>query len=216
MIQIDGKALLLQALRTGGYESLEQAVAEMTLFIHPKTVAQTGNRNVFRTIRNFPKRGEVVEYPDPIGKAMACDNEGPANTFRWTLDRFTFEEVQYNHIYSDSQNIEIYTSLANICVTPAFLAKLTDKDKDIQRLLRYRSYDLYGFTPKGTAQPSKPEGYDKFKWRVFPDPVAKLESAYRRRLEQCPKSRTCRSAREIGWLFSDFKPDATLQELKAA
>jgi hypothetical protein len=37
-----------------------------------------------------------------------------------------------------------------------------------------------------------------------------LEAALRRQLEAKPKSRTTIACREIGWLFSGWRPDSTL------
>jgi hypothetical protein len=53
--------------------------------------------------------------------------------------------MQYSRIYTDAKSAEIYTSMANLCVTPAFLAKLTDTDDDVSAVLRYRAYEVHGF-----------------------------------------------------------------------
>lgn len=198
------KKLLLEK---AGYQSIFHAVAEMTVFPHPATVSQTKNKNVFRIIRDSHKRGTYNEEET----AMYDDNNGPSRVFEWAIEGgLDWKDVQFNHIYSGSQNVELYTSLANICVTPAFLAKLTDTDPEVVELLKYRAYDLYGFLPQGLQPPKKPAYYDLLKWHAFPDLVHNLEDLYRRRMRSAPKNRATIAARKIGWIFSGFRPDPSI------
>lgn len=208
----DGKDLLILTLKKAGFSSVDQAIAEMTLFPHPETVYQTQSKNVFRVIRGpSHSRGKIVEYADRIGRVVLCDNQSPDNTFCWVSPDISFgADIQCNHIYSDSKNVGVYTSLANLCYTPSFLAKLTDTDQHVRNLLRYRAYDLFGFIPEGQSQPEKPTGYDRLAWKSLPQPIRNVEAQYRERLKKCGKSRAALSAREIGWLFSDYRPDTGL------
>lgn len=207
-MRIDGHALLEKVLlEKAGYPSILHAVAEMTLFSHPATVSQTQNKNVFSIVRNAHKRGEI----DPTMKVMFDDNNGPSRAFEWAImSRLNWKDVQFNHIYSDSQNVELYTSLANLCVTPAFLAKLTDTDEAVKNLLKYRAYDLYGFLPQNEARPTRPKAYETLNWHRMPEPVMNLEEQYRTRMMTSLKNRASISAMEIGWLYSGFKPDKSL------
>lgn len=52
-------------------------------------------------------------------------------------------DVEFNHLDADSQDDESYPCLANLCVTPSFLAKLTDTQALVRDLLRYRAFELY-------------------------------------------------------------------------
>ena len=142
-------------------------------------------------------------------KVMCCDNEGPNKTFLWSNGDFKYSEVQFNHVYSNSQNVEVYTSLANLCVTPAFIAKLTDTDNEVKQLRRYRAYDLFGFY-QGQI-PIKPSEYEKLNWKAFVPPIQNLESYLIQRMNDCRKSRSSISAREIGWYFSDYLPDPRIK-----
>lgn len=207
-MKIDGHQMLQRVLlEKAGYQSIFHAVAEMTVFSHPATVYQTKNQNIFRIIRDAPRRGIIAFELN----AMYDDNNGPARAFEWAIEgKFDWKDVQFNHIYSDSQNVKLYTSLANLCVTPAFLAKLTDTDPAVVQMLKYRAYDLYGFVPEGEAVPKKPGFYDLLKWHAFPDPVQNVEVCFRERMKTCPKNRASISAKELGWLYSKFKPDASL------
>lgn len=207
-MKIDGHSMLKKLLlEKAGYQSIFHAVAEMTVFPHPATVSQTKNKNVFRIIRDSHKRGTYNDEET----AMYDDNNGPSRVFEWAIEGgLDWKDVQFNHIYSGSQNVELYTSLANICVTPAFLAKLTDTDPEVVELLKYRAFDLYGFLPSGLVAPKKPAYYDLLKWHAFPDLVHNLEDLYRRRMKSAPKNRATISAKKIGWIFSGFKADSSI------
>lgn len=204
-MKINGHQMLQKVLlEKAGYQSIFHAVAEMTVFSHPATVSQTKNQNIFKIIRDASKRGQISSQHN----AMFDDNNGPARAFEWAIDtKLDWKDVQFNHIYSDSQNVHLYTSLANLCITPAFLAKLTDTDSSVVELLKYRSYDLYGFVPSNEPVPKKPAYYDLLKWHDFPNPVHNVEACYRERMRSCVKNRASISARMLGWIFSDFVPD---------
>lgn len=212
---MDGNQLLRGLLERSEYGSTVQAVAALTLFTHPDTVVQSGGRNLFRIVRrkNQADVGTIHEALDG-GLVMRDDNSGPTDAFLWAnqLARSGSRDVQFNHLYDRAQGDDdictVYTSLANMCVTPAFLAKLTDTDAEVQALLRYRVFDLYGYAPAST--PPKPARYDSLRWAAFPSAAPNLEERLRAALRRCPKRRTTRSAREIGWLFSDFQPDPTV------
>lgn len=152
-------------LATSEYRDKLQTIASLTLFSHPQTVQQTNNQNLFRVIRcrSISDRGTYSDYTDS-GQVMLDDNMAAIETFNWSNGIRRCSDCQYNHIWPDSQNASLYTNLANICVSPAFLAKLTDTDKDVCDLLRYRAFELYnGFSPTDIT-PAKPDGYDNLLW----------------------------------------------------
>ena len=212
-MKINGHAALTKVLlERAGYKSLSQAIAEMAIFPHPDTVKQTKNNNLFQIIRSASFRGQIENG------IMFDDNNSPARAFEWSLaEQLFWKDVQFNHIYSDSKNVKIYTSLANICITPAFLSKLTDTDEVIKHLLKYRSYELYGFCPEGEKTPKRPADYGSLYWHDFPNKVVNLEKVMRSRMFQCLKNRATISAIECGWYFSDYEPDFSLgQVLKKA
>lgn len=186
-------------------------VAANTIFLDPKTVAQTNGKNVFPMIRAKANSQRGTLSTGPGGrKVMLDDNSPPTHAFLWAARRSKGKDVQFNHIWPGADSVEIYTALWNLCATPAFLAKTTDTWRDIEALLRYRSYVLYGFLPKGKAPPAKPESYDRLKWADHPDPVDDLEFVYRQAMKTKAKNRTVVAARTLGWLFSEWKPDPNL------
>lgn len=209
--QFNGRSALTRVIEQSEYRSLAQAVASLTAFAHPDTVAQTARRNVFPTVRRRQQRevGTFAEVPGCQGRVMIDDNRSPAVAFEWAHGIRERPDVQANHVWSRSQDVAAYTSLANLCLTPAFLAKLTDTDTTICTLLRFRAYDLFGYWPDD-SEPTKPQDYDRLTWAEPLPAVPSLERALRAAMRTKPKDRVVVCARTLGWLFSSFQPDATL------
>lgn len=206
----DGKAALRFVLEASEYQSIPQAIASLTLFSHPITVEQSRYLNLFRVIRCrlMNERGKYDRLADG-SRAMLDDNTAPTEAFIWAngISRSAYQDVQFNHLWPDSKDVSLYTNLANICVSPSFLAKLTDTDGYICELLRFRAYEFYnGFAPGGRV-PVKPKGYESLIWAEPLPPVYDLEHKLRTEMSRKRSNRTVRSAKEIGWLFSSFEPD---------
>jgi hypothetical protein len=210
--RFDGRAALVCVIEQSKYRSLAQAVASLTAFAHPKTVAQTKGRNVFRVVRFRQQRdrGTFAQVPGCDFRAMLDDNRAPAVAFEWAHRIRKRPDVHVSHVWSRSQDVTAYTALANLCLTPAFLAKLTDTDSTIVALLRYRAYDLFTYRPADTPRPIKPADYDDLEWADPLPPVANVEHILRAAMRTKPKDRVVACARELGWLFSGFEPDTTL------
>lgn len=208
---MDGAAALEGlAEQHGGVTKL---LAANTVFLHPDTVAQTGGQPLFRVIRDQPRRGQTAvidDLDDDSVEVMCCDNHTPTVAFLWAAGRSRGTDVQFNHVWSDSKNWRHYTALWNLCATPAFLAKLTDGTRRPETVsaLKYRAWDLYQCSVG--EPPAKPAGYDDLEWLDPIEPVPNLEAELRQRLNESPKSRAAVSARTLGWVFSDWKPDPTV------
>lgn len=209
-----GKNLLLTFINLAGYNNLIDAIAATTVFAHPDTVSQTIMVNnkpngVFKIIRGGLGQRGTYGPTGIVHQHMYDDNKGPTDAFIWAhkIQRGQYEDIQFNHIWDCSQDVDAYTNLANICVTPSFLAKLTDTDKYVCDCLRYRSYDLYRWFPHGKTVPIKPNGYGNINWAATLPVVNNLEKVYRTAMRSKRKDRTTASCRDIGWLFSNFLPD---------
>lgn len=204
----DGVAALDRVLGAAGYPSITAAVAAHTVFLHPDTVAQTHGQPLFPVVRNPNRRRELIEFPDER-IAMFDDNTTPTLSFLWSARRSKGPDLQYNHVWGDPRNLDTYTALWNLCVTPAFLAKTTDGSThtDVLAALRYRVVDLFGRWPADRECPSKPDGYDDLVWAPSPEPLQDLESELRGRLTRSPSSTPAEAARRLGWLFSRWAPD---------
>ena len=144
---------------------------------------------------------------------MADDNRSPMCAFLWAnkLSRLPRCDIQCNHLWSDATNVNLYTSLSNLCLTPSFLAKLTDTDSGIKMLLRYRAYEIYnGFFPPNETCPIKPADYDALVWSDSASEVFNAEQQLRNEMRTKPLDRVVISARKLGWIFSNYQPDTTL------
>ena len=204
---LDGNVMLRRLLDRSEYGSAEQTVAALTQWSHPDTVAQTQSRALFPIVRcrNVSDRGSEVTIGDRT--VMQDDNTGPTDAFLYAngLSR-SYRDAQFNHLWPVN-DADTYTSLANLCVTPSFLAKLTDTDSNVCAVLRFRAFKLYGYAPRGV--PVEPHGYEALGWADLLPPVTDLEAAMRGAMRG-KDSRTVRCARRLGWLFSGFAPDASL------
>lgn len=212
---LDGVEQLTDLLvRRAGYPSVVAAVAEHAVFLSPETVAQTDGAALFSTIRmrNVSERGSI----DEVGgrRVLLDDNSSPTAAFMWAagIPRRQVREMQFNHVWAVSRDPDAYTALWNICATPAFLAKTTDGSNhaEVVAALRFHAYRLYGVVPNGMTEPGEPPGYQDLRWPPHPAAVPDLAEAVTARLRRTPRSRTTTACREIGWLFSDWKPDPTL------
>jgi hypothetical protein len=206
----DGNKVLRDLLVHSQFGSATQAVAALTKWSHPDTVRQTGNRAIFPAIRCrvITDRGKDTTLADGR-RAMMDDNTSPTEAFLFThgISRSSYRDLQFNHIWQSASDVESYTSLANLCVTPSFLSKLTDTDQEVGALLRYRAYDLYGYAPAGIDP--MPAGYSLLRWAEPMPPVTNLEATLRAAMRG-RTGRTVECARRLGWLFSSFNPDPTL------
>ncbi|HET9731930.1 MAG TPA: hypothetical protein VFP54_04565 [Acidimicrobiales bacterium] len=208
---LDGVAALRDIVARAGYESIVAAVAAHTLFLHPETVAQAGTGPLFPVVRDPNRRGQLGALPDGR-KVLFDDNTTPSLAFLWAARRSKGPDVQYNHVWGDPRNVETYTALWNLCVTPAFLAKTTDGSNhpEVLTALRYRAFDLYGRYPDGEQPPDMPGDYHSLEWPDPPERVDDLEATLRARLRDAPKCRAAVAARELGWAFSAWEPDPTV------
>lgn len=204
---LDGTEALERVVAAAGWTSLEAALAEHTVFIHPDTVHQLGGRAVAPVAREAAKRGQTgICRGQPV---VFDDNAGPTDAFLWAAQRRKGPDVQFNHVWRCSDDPAAYTALWNICCTPAFLAKATDGHPECQQALRYRSWELYGCRPSDEPEPTRPAAYDTWEWAPMPPPLPDLEAVFRARLQAAPANRLAIAARTFGWAFSDG-PDVSL------
>ncbi|GEP12010.1 hypothetical protein [Methylobacterium gnaphalii] len=200
---LDGLEALRAVIAATPYRTIDQAVASLVVFSHPDTVRQTGCRPFVKTVRDAARRGQIEERGGVL--VGLDDNKSPTDAFLWCNALRRPREAQFNHVYADSADPESYTSLANLCVTPSFIAKLTDTDPYVRSLLRYRTFDLYGWVPAGLAEPERPPKYDRLVWAPPLPPVADVEAVSRARMSRKPRDRTVQIVRRIGWVFGDFE-----------
>lgn len=127
------------------------------------------------------------------------DNKAPTDVFMWCngMQRRP-PDLQFNHIYRRSKDPDCYCCLANICVTPSFIAKLTDTRKEITDILKYRVWELYGWHPMHEQVPIAPKGYAELEWAPCLPAVHDVKDRFRSVLARRVKDRTSMFANEIG------------------
>lgn len=206
---LDGGGALEYVLAASPYAGLDQAVASLALFSHPQTVAQAAGQALFRICRGpIPQRGQIVSLADG-SRVLLDDNTGPTDAFIWAnrVRRGSYNDVQFCHVWQASGDASAYTNLANLCVLPSFLAKLSDTHPRIVQMLRWRAEQLYGWRASSAQAAVSDQGFSALDW-ASPLPVtAHLEKVLRAEMTTKPKSRTTISCREIGWVFSGWEPD---------
>lgn len=71
-----------------------------------------------------------------------------------------FTNFEVCHIWPKTcYDVRYHTVLANLVLLPRALASLTDHNDDINKCLKYRSYELYKWYPEDETQPEKPDYY---------------------------------------------------------
>jgi hypothetical protein len=203
---LDGRKTLEAILQSSRHGSVLQAVASLTIFSHPDTVAQTGKCSIFRLARDGKRRG----MQDDANRVYYDDNLGPHIAFCGVhgFKKITGKiDLQLNHVWNAKKHTDYYTCLANICITPTFLAKLTDHFEEIKSCLQFRAFDLFDWYPNELSRPHKPQNYDKLKWRDPLNTVSNVENVYREYLKG-KNHRVALSVRRYGWFFSNWLPDS--------
>lgn len=200
--KLDGRAALDALIAGSQYRTVSQAVASLALFSHPETVRQTGGKALFPCIRN-PRRVGQFE-PHEGREVLLDDNKSSTDAFLWAngLSR-RGPDTQFNHVYAASLDADAYTALPNICMTPAFIAKLTDTNERVRQLLRYRSYQLYGWVPAGHDPPERPDEYETLEWAAPLPPIEDVRATVLNAMATKPKDRTVVAARRLGWLYEE-------------
>jgi len=199
----NGKSALTYCIKESEYKTVAQAVASLALFTNPKSIEKTQGKNIFKIIRSMAKRGNSEDINGL--RVLFDDNTAPTDTFLWAngIKRKEYVDVTFCHILAQSDNVELYTSLANICMIPTFLAKLTDTDASIKAFLSYRAYKLYGSFLHNSSSLTKPKLYDELTWAEANRPIDNLEEAFLSAMKTKPRNRATISARELGWYYSN-------------
>lgn len=209
VFQLDGLKALTALIAKSPYKTLENAVAALTVFSHPKTVEQTGCKPFVRTVRSLARRAQIGEIN---GQQVGFDdNKSPTDAFLWCNGLKRPKDIQFNHVYPLSSDPESYTCLANICMGPAFLAKLSDTHAGVRRMLEYRAFELYGWHPKSLETPMEPDGYRELAWAEPLPAVSNLSEKLAAIIAKRPKDRTVAFTQTLGWLFGGPSSQASEQ-----
>lgn len=166
--KLDGDAL--QSFDS--FKSVEKAlidlIAETAIWVKPTKVSQTP---VYPHIR----RGAPKEKGQIINGIRIDDNTYANVALKKAISKSTnFENYTVCHIWPGTTYDERYhTLLSNLVLIPRILAGLSDFCSSVVDVLKYRSWELYGWHPEGESVPNLPAYYPK-KWRAFIEDDSKV------------------------------------------
>ena len=82
-----------------------------------------------------------------------------------------FKGFEACHIWEKTCYDERYhTSVANLVLIPREIAGLTDHCDAVKELLKYESFNRFGFIPDNENTPNEPKNYKELTWRSTPTP----------------------------------------------
>jgi hypothetical protein len=199
---------LRRLLVEAGYRHATDAVAAHARYLHPETVAQAGRRAVLPTARSSARRGRIDLTAD--GRRIMLDDQ---RTSTWLFLRAAGlphgGEHRVRHAWTDAENPDLHTALWNLHGVPAVLLDAlqgSEWDRTVEAL-RYRAWELYGRRPKGEPKPTRPKGYKRLHFVDPLPPVDDLEGRLRAALQSSSRTLVADAVRQLGWCFSDFRPD---------
>lgn len=120
----------------------------------------------------YTKRGRAKEKGKVVDGIRIDDNTYANVAIKKAISgSIDFKNYMVCHIwpgptYDGSYLVSCLTLLANLILIPRILANLSDYFSAVIDVLKYRSYELYGWHPEGTAAPQRPSYYPQV-WREF-------------------------------------------------
>lgn len=156
---------LLQAACQKHAIDLGVLVAETALWanpeVHRRLVAENGTGAFFPDLRRA--RVGAGEVRGTIVDGIKLDDNGGANQAIKKAIGLKPEAVrgfESCHLWpGTAYDARFHTSIANLTLLPRALVGLSDHEPGILALLQFRSYELYGWHPDGTPEPTRPAAY---------------------------------------------------------
>jgi len=175
-----GKPTLREVLEKS-YGSVCQAVASMTVF-PPNAIVDRLTGAVCNAVRiskqhvlSGKKCRDTILLAD--GRLVMLDeNCIPDGIFKFCFKPTSSRAIKRDNAYTQLNHIyrcaglgpEYFANLANLCITPNFVAKLTDEDSEVKLMLKFRAFQLYGFNPEAIDFSSIPSEFFELKWFEVP------------------------------------------------
>lgn len=157
------------------HEKLESAVQELSSNPFPFLIARTALWATADEYKECLAKGHTAKAPhvrrkkanevlgwDADEKIYLDSNCFPNSQMKASLKKRSIIPIGYEtcHIWEGTcYETEYHTCYANLVLLPRALASLSDHDENIRDILKYRAYELFGFTPKGKPKPHKPTNY---------------------------------------------------------
>lgn len=136
-------------------------IAATAIWVNPERIS-------LKPVHPHIKRGRAKEKGDVINGIRIDDNTYANRAIKIAISNSVkFKNYMVCHIWPDTTYDERYhTLLANLVLIPRILANLSDHCAAVIAVLKYRSYELYGWHPEKTDAPQRPSYYPKV-WRDF-------------------------------------------------
>ena len=131
------------------------------------------------------KRGRAKEKGNVVDGIRIDDNTYANVAIKKAMSgSIDFKNYMVCHIWPGTTYDERYhTLLANLVLIPRILANLSDYFNAVIDVLKYRSYELYGWHPDGTEVPQRPSYYPQV-WREFMDEECSVADSIANPLKQ--------------------------------
>jgi hypothetical protein len=139
--------------------SLEKLIASVAIFACPndvdKIVQQFGDGRMYTNVRRG-KKGEPRRTH--INGEYIDENTFVGRSFKNGFKNLTFDKYTVCHIWDLVHNVNYFSEIRNLVLIPSGLHALSDNIPFIIDMLRYRAWELYGWSPNG-VKPMKPANY---------------------------------------------------------
>ena len=189
---IDGGVILAKA-EEALIIDLTRLVARCSIWVNPDVFSRVAALNLNAVWYPNTRRARAGKVDEKKGTISECgiifDDNTKANT---AIKQAIFPRGKNDctgmaacHIWPDTCYDERYhTALGNLVLLPAPLASLTDHHTEIKLVLRFRSYELFGWHPSEFARPEQPKQYPPAE--VWASPIA-VEDAVEQRIKKLEK-----------------------------
>ena len=139
--------------------SLEKMVASVAIFACPKDVAiivaRFGDARMYTNVRRKKNKEARRTF---INGEYVDDNTLVNRSFKGGFKPETFEDYHVCHIWDLVHDVMYFSEIRNLVLIPSGIHALSDHNKTIIDMLRYRAWELYGWSPNG-MEPNKPDNY---------------------------------------------------------
>ncbi|MDO5858600.1 hypothetical protein Q2490_15045 [Myroides odoratimimus] len=165
MKKIDGNEVLFKALNKLNI-NLTDLIAETSLWASPEDVKELIKINGSSTRFPYTRRKKSKEIKGEVINGIRLDDNTYANSAIKEILGFkgktkkNIENMNTCHIYDEScYNEEYHTKIENLVLIPKAIAQLSDHYEEVKRVLKFRSYELYGWYLPSEGIPVKPDNY---------------------------------------------------------
>lgn len=150
-------------------EIVLQLIADTAIWVSPEIIKEIINKNGTVTVYKNCRRKRHNEEKGLSQNGENLDDNTKANqAIKRLIDSsIKFENYSVCHIYPNTcYDSRYHTAIPNLVLLPKPLASLTDFDQNVQSVLMFRSYELYGWFPQECGAPAKPKYYPNI-WKKF-------------------------------------------------